>query len=232
MQQMLGNLGDSIQPLRMLTQTLANAAPEVEPWVISRLNAGYSLARYRTWTGEVTMAMMRGLLIPRSPYDAQSPSPTLSSSDFGGDLAIIDKDSGLIDVTYHMAWTLGRSLAMSDRSFSAALMRVRGAIHNVNLTTTKEKMDKSSVAPVHKPISNAAKGVSDARSALKATAKGTKTSNFKSRWSKSAPRPSSRDVYSFAHPEVKDEYKKGLHMSPTMSPQWPAPTLVAQRRHL
>ena len=212
-QQRFQDLGDSIQPLKMPAQILADAAPNLEPWILDRLNAGYSLARYRTLTGEVTMAIMRGLLIPGNPYDGDSASLTLSSSDFGGDLAIIDKTSGLMDLTYHMAWTLGRSLAMSDRSFSAALMRIRGAIHNVNLKATKKNMDKNSVAPVHKPIADAMKALPDSRTSLISSSKATKTSNFQSRWSKSTLRPSSRDIYSFAHLEVKEEYKKGLPIS-------------------
>ena len=211
---LLQDLGDSVQPLRLTDQSLADATPQIAPWMSNRLKAGYSLGRYRPLTGEVTMCIFRGMLMPESPFSEDAPpSSALPSSDFGSDLAAIDRDSGLIDVTYHMAWTLGRSLAISDRSFSAALMRVRNSIHNEALKATKQHLDKLSPAPVYKSISDAVAGLSSSSSALKNMAFGKGTSNFKSRWNKPATRSSTRDVYSFAHDEVKEEYKKAYRMS-------------------
>ncbi|CAH0024104.1 unnamed protein product [Clonostachys rhizophaga] len=87
-------------------------------------------------TGEVTAALLRGPLTP-----VQVPRPltnnTLMLSNFGTDLDILDPRLGLMDITYSSAWQLGKSLAMADVAFCAALARHRDAVQGGGLNAAK-----------------------------------------------------------------------------------------------
>ncbi|MCJ1395664.1 hypothetical protein MMC18_008550 [Xylographa bjoerkii] len=110
-------------------------------WLKKRLEAGYSFTRYRPATGEETSALYRGPLIPLPNKPA---SLNNNASNDGSDLQIIDRSSGLPDLSYNLAWELGYALASSDREFTAAIMRLRASIlsqasaayHEKDLTAT------------------------------------------------------------------------------------------------
>lgn len=95
-----------------------------------RLAQGYTIARWRTAAGDETAAFIRGPLVPikASPTPATAPDwPTFSNT--GKDYQILDKSTGLMDITYSSAWQLGKLLAISDTVFSSALTRFRSIIH-------------------------------------------------------------------------------------------------------
>jgi hypothetical protein len=119
-------------------QEPAMGGPESK-WLKDRLNDGYTFIKYRPTTGESTVALYRGPLIPRA-NNRDTRFDLLNSN--GSDLQILDHSSGLPDISYHMAWELGRSLASSDRFFSGAMMRIRAEIqstaHNRYLATLEK----------------------------------------------------------------------------------------------
>ncbi|UKZ78430.1 hypothetical protein TrVFT333_006170 [Trichoderma virens FT-333] len=94
-------------------------------WIQQKLYAGYTLKPHTLPTGEITRSLMRGPFIPVSP--ARDMINCFSMT--GEDLGLIDSETGIEDISYKMAWHLGRSLAMADRSFTAALLRFRGHVH-------------------------------------------------------------------------------------------------------
>ena len=103
----------------------------------SRLDDGYTLTQYRTATGEETAAMYRGPLTPtRVPYPlslALQQKTKLKScwlSDSGIDCQIMDPLVGIMDITYSVAWQLGKTLAVADQLFTTALGRLRTAIYS------------------------------------------------------------------------------------------------------
>ncbi|MCJ1280119.1 hypothetical protein MMC21_007946 [Puttea exsequens] len=96
-------------------------------WLQDRLEAGYTFVRHRTFSGEQTVAMYKGPLVPH--LDIISRVSPISPSDSGLDLQIQDKQTGMVDLSYSIAWELGRSLALQDRGFTAAIMRLRGECH-------------------------------------------------------------------------------------------------------
>lgn len=99
----------------------------------SRLEDGYSLVKYPTQTGEETVAMFRGAFTP-------TVVPRLSMnecSNSGIDLQILDKEVGIMDITYSSAWQLGRTLALGDQAFTAALSRLRSAIQGSAMKESK-----------------------------------------------------------------------------------------------
>ncbi|KAL8818341.1 MAG: hypothetical protein Q9191_007963 [Dirinaria sp. TL-2023a] len=94
------------------------------PRMYKRLQDGYSVVRHRTQTGEETVALFRGPLVP-SLSEAKN-LDVLSNS--GSGLQILDKGLGLMDITYTAAWSLGRTLALANRPYATALTRVRRQI--------------------------------------------------------------------------------------------------------
>ncbi|KAG4443039.1 hypothetical protein IFR05_001493 [Cadophora sp. M221] len=124
--QMLRPLDDMIDALT------TESDPEKQPrnkLLAKRLEHGYTLSRWRCETGEVTAAFTRGPLVPIKP--APSPSPDWpTGSNTSKNYQILDKTTGLMDLSYSSAWNFGKTLAISDTSFSAALLRFRSQIHN------------------------------------------------------------------------------------------------------
>lgn len=51
----------------------------------------------------------------------------------------MDRQLGTMDITYSAAWQLGRTLAIADQAFTAALVRLRGEIQTVARRETKKE---------------------------------------------------------------------------------------------
>lgn len=114
---------------------------------------GYTLTRHRTVTGEMTAAIVRG------PFTSIQVARPLNEdlnmrSNIGSDLAILDSEMGLLDITYSSAWQLGKTLAMGDGAFRIALGRLHGAIRAKTLNGAKREVhaalrESSSVSVLH-----------------------------------------------------------------------------------
>jgi predicted outer membrane repeat protein len=107
-----------------------------------RLRDGYTLTRYRTATGEVSAAIYRGPFTPTLvPYplmpgnQGQQGSTWLSNC--GTDLQIMDPELGIMDITYSVAWQLGKTLAVSDQAFTTALGKLRTTIFGAAMNNAK-----------------------------------------------------------------------------------------------
>lgn len=101
-----------------------------------RLNAGYVPLSYATRSGEQTFAWYRGPLSPvvTSPFmDSTAPgSPdNLSAPRSSGEAMVYDRDSGLFDQSYAVAFQTGRSLALSSLPFATSLLQWRRVAHGV-----------------------------------------------------------------------------------------------------
>ena len=107
----------------------------VQKSISTRLTDGYSLIRQRTITGEQTVAFMRGPLVPVSKEGLPKDWPT--SSDNGQAYQILDRDLGIMDLTYSTAWQLGKTVAVADSSFVAAMVRLRALIHTSAIAASK-----------------------------------------------------------------------------------------------
>lgn len=107
-----------------------------------RLQDGYTMTKYRTATGEETAAIYRGPLTPtRVQYPLlptqQAQAGAAWQSNSGIDLQIMDPEVGIMDITYSVAWQLGRTLAVADKNFTAALGRLRTAIYSGAMNKSK-----------------------------------------------------------------------------------------------
>ena len=209
-EKLLKALGDTVQPLRLPNASFSRVQNQInsvgpapgaaDSWVKNKMLSGYGLLRYRTPTGEPTIALQRGFLTPIK-FDAFDFPP----SDYGTDLAIVDEQSGLLDLTYQLAWELGKTMAVADRSFASALMRLRKAVHDRCLEDAKKKEADTAFIPA----SSAPTKVS--------TASGTITDRLKSqnsfksqRWSTAALGVSQRETYAFTNPNVLNQYRSQL----------------------
>ena len=140
--QVLVDLASTLQPLSAPYPTLASVKTQVsnetaaDTWVKTKMLAGYSLVRYRTLTGELAIAITRGFLT-----GVKFDTLDLPPSNYGSDLALVDESSGFLDLTWQLAWELGRTLAVGDRVFASSMMRLRQAIHTQNLEAAKGEVD-------------------------------------------------------------------------------------------
>jgi hypothetical protein len=133
-------LANGAQPLRPPNEILKRlhdaSTDKVKQALFSRLNAGYTIARWRTATGEESVAYNRSPLVPLPTQDVPTSAvsvenkarlwPALSMT--GKDYQVFDQSTGIMDITYSGAWSCGKLMAISDSIFNAALMRLRSRI--------------------------------------------------------------------------------------------------------
>jgi hypothetical protein len=113
--------------------TVRKMSDKVSPRLAERLEDGYSLVKYRVQTGEQTVALYRSPFTPT----VVAPLNRKQCSNSGQDLQILDREIGIMDVTYSVAWQVGRLLALGDQGFTAALARLRTAIHTLAMKESK-----------------------------------------------------------------------------------------------
>ncbi|KAF2269961.1 hypothetical protein CC78DRAFT_508670 [Lojkania enalia] len=106
-----------------------------------RLKRGYTLARWRTQTGEETSAFTRGPLIPLKAPHPPAPVTMPDCSTNSQDYQILDPETGLMDLSYSSAWQLGKLLAISDCAFNSALMRFRSVVRNTSADSARMIMN-------------------------------------------------------------------------------------------
>lgn len=87
------------------------------PIVAAALKMGYVPLDETLRTGENAVSWYRGPLIPYETQKRELSLP-ISSPD---QVTIFDPTTGMLDVSYAAAWTLGRMLALQDKGFSTAL---------------------------------------------------------------------------------------------------------------
>ncbi|KAI0907854.1 hypothetical protein F4823DRAFT_626001 [Ustulina deusta] len=122
------NVPDAFEQLGKTLGVLRLPEECIAPLVARRLDDGYTLVRYSTQTGESTVAFYRGPLTP--------------TSNSGVDLQILDKQLGIMDITYSVAWQVGRTMALGDQAYTAALTRLRKWIHDEAEKQSKQQVLK------------------------------------------------------------------------------------------
>ncbi|KAM0513228.1 hypothetical protein ACHAPE_008076 [Trichoderma viride] len=130
----LGSTLDVLRAPESITKPLRDAPDKLRQRIASRLDDGYTMVKYRTQTGEPTVALCRG---PFTPTHVPDLAHLTKSSNSSVDLQILDKELGIMDITYAIAWQTGRTMALGDEVFTAALNRLRTAIHGPAMKTVK-----------------------------------------------------------------------------------------------
>jgi hypothetical protein len=148
--------------------------------LLSRLQHGYTISRWRDALGEESIAFNRSPLVPvhvkSQPQSSTTVVPHQPSADWpvtsmtGKNYQIFDESVGVLDATYDSAWSLGKLMAISDPTFTAALMRLRSrtnamassaTLMEVNNMTSKKTILASAheaIAATHGLVSNGAYG--------------------------------------------------------------------------
>ncbi|KAM7195152.1 hypothetical protein V8F33_006826 [Rhypophila sp. PSN 637] len=137
---------DLSKHVRPLVVRLPDPAPdqnpsEAETWMRSRLDTGYTIVRHRDIAGEASMALFRGPLMPKPRSEQGSRRgriPIIRPSMHGTDMQIIDVQTKMLDVSYSVAWDLGRSLAGRDAKFSRAVSLLRRELTNHAMMKARE----------------------------------------------------------------------------------------------
>ena len=211
--QLLANLGSNLQPFRSADSnlTIPRSVPlYVDDWVKLRSLSGYTLLRHRKETGEPTLAIQRGLLTP-----IKMPQSLFPPSDDGKDLAVVDQQAGILDLTFQLAWELGRMTAMADRTFAGSIMRLRQAVHNKVLKSSK--FSAQSVDTVSQALSRtfitaptAVANAVDVKSSLVLKAGNTNLATGGNRWQQPPTNFGSRSILQFADSHVRGLYQTTL----------------------
>lgn len=128
-----------------------------------RLSLGYSIGRWRTATGEESVAFFRGPLTPViTPWKPSTNNDWPDSSNTGKDFQILDQDLGVMDMTYSSAWQLGKLLAIQDTVFNSALLRFRSLVHQTAASQTRMLLNNVvSKASIIKKVGNTVSGIHD-----------------------------------------------------------------------
>lgn len=133
------HLGATLDVLRpessIIKRLLEPSQPPEAKRIAERLNDGYTLTKYRTQTGEICAALFRGPFAPTMVEHHWKPL-----SHFGTDLQVMDKKLGVMDITYSVAWQLGKTLALADQSFTVALGKVRTEIYKETMQSVKAEI--------------------------------------------------------------------------------------------
>ncbi|KAI1426134.1 hypothetical protein F5Y12DRAFT_310069 [Xylaria sp. FL1777] len=135
----LGSTLDVLRAPEEIIQPLRSSSDQLKQLVAKRLDDGYTLVRYRTQTGESTVAFYRG---PFTPSYVPPLENLTRSSNSGVDLQVLDKQLGIMDVTYSVAWQVGRTLALGNEGYTAALVRLRSSIHGAANAASKLQIIK------------------------------------------------------------------------------------------
>ena len=101
--------------------------------ITQRMSLGYSLVRYRSPSGELTVALNRSPLAPTKLHVATQNASWPRFSNNGQDYQMFDKQLGMLDITYSTAWQLGKTIAAADLGFVSALMRIRSHAHTAGV---------------------------------------------------------------------------------------------------
>ncbi|KAI1817182.1 hypothetical protein GGS20DRAFT_582688 [Poronia punctata] len=114
---------------------------DISKRIASRLRDGYTMTKYRMRTGEVTAAITRGPFTPTTvPHPVSDDWKGISNS--GDNFQILDRELGIMDISYSVAWNLGKAMAIADQNFSAALGRLRSVIFDKTMEKAKVQLLK------------------------------------------------------------------------------------------
>ncbi|MFE3202988.1 hypothetical protein [Embleya sp. NPDC059237] len=119
--------------LRPNAQVAARSTGDAEDYTRRRLHLGYTPVPYRLLSGETTYGWYRGPFVPviaaeTRDFARDEPKTTADHA------LIYEPEHGLFDVSYAAAWTLGRTLALSDPDYSEEITRARRELANTAAT--------------------------------------------------------------------------------------------------
>lgn len=128
LEQHLKNLTNNIRPLARSEAALEN--PQAKPidspqaaWMKTLFANRYNTVKHRLVTEELTAAMYRGPLIPNRSRKTETSA--IEPHSRGVNLQRFDAKSELMDISYQVAWNVGRELALDNSTFVVEMSRLR-----------------------------------------------------------------------------------------------------------
>jgi hypothetical protein len=171
---------------------------------------GASIIRYMPQTGENTIAFCRGALTPNLPVHPLTPFWPIESN-FSTNLQIVDKHLGMTDITYSTAWELGRTLAIADMGFTAALNRLRHSVNIYATNKTKEALQGEDSVSKLKSISNLRSGVRLLANLPSQLSDGSRTVDPVRLWTSTATSANIPPTSVRRSPETRDLFTAHIH---------------------
>ncbi|MFE7539254.1 hypothetical protein [Streptomyces platensis] len=131
--------------LRPASKVTARSTNDAEQYTRRRLELGYTPLPYRLLSGETTYGWYRGPFVPvqaaaTREFASDTPKTTADHA------LIYEPEHGLFDVSYAAAWTLGRTLALSDPDYSEEMTRARRELANAAVTMMAQAADPALAA--------------------------------------------------------------------------------------
>lgn len=161
-------LSAAVQPLRVpdqyLKEFVESAKSTSETWLHDRLHTGYTLKPHTVLTGEKTSSLLRGPFIPTLPDVKGIKGYSLD----GNGLSSVDKETGMLDISYSCAWNLGRTLALADRPFSSSLLRLRGKARALSLKRAKANANNDNPITINAYMNALGSAIQDLKTSHKA----------------------------------------------------------------
>lgn len=94
-----------------------------DSWIEDYFKAGFTALPHLMRSGEKTISLFRGPLLPNDQTSPEYKTGFELPVESADRLLLFDQQSGLLDVSYAAAWTLGRQLALEDRTFALQLYK-------------------------------------------------------------------------------------------------------------
>lgn len=140
-----------------------------DPVVGPALEMGYVPLNHQVRTGEQTVSWYRGPLVPYAITEPRVRVPVASPDQ----ATVFDPTTGMLDVSYSAAWTLGRLMALQDTGFSTALYNWRiGLTQAVVDQVENEILGETFTAVLQRPPVQLPLPVQSARARTRATPAG------------------------------------------------------------
>jgi len=139
-QRVLALNGGANEPLNIRLLPGAGSGTVVQ----NALNMGYAPLNHRLRTGGQTVSWYRGPLAPYPISESRVNLP-ISTADA---VTVFDPTTGMFDVSYAAAWTLGRMLALQDKAFSTALYNWKKTVQAAATAAVEKQLIEERLAPL------------------------------------------------------------------------------------
>ena len=111
-----------------LTVTKPEQSTPVQTAVANTLAQGFVPLTYRRREGEPTAGWYRGPLSTVAIAEAAAPGATATPFQTSDAALIYDPDTGMLELSYAIAWQTGRLLSLADKKFCVDLLQYRAAL--------------------------------------------------------------------------------------------------------
>ncbi|MFT7135273.1 MAG: hypothetical protein ACI80I_001268 [Akkermansiaceae bacterium] len=133
---------ESSNSFRLPEEILSDTGDEQ---ISAALRMGYVPLNHNLRTGEQTVSWYRG---PFRPYRSEGAGKLEFPITSPDKVSIFDPTTGMLDVSYASAWTLGRMLALQDKAFSTGLYQWKKSMEETVVRSVEDEMLQSEFSSI------------------------------------------------------------------------------------